>query len=61
MNTTLKCGGSIAHHHGIGRLRTRWMKEEHGESLRLLRAMKQALDPNGIMNPGVLLPPENGG
>jgi len=56
MEATLRCGGSICHHHGIGRLRRDWMPQEHGESLRILRAVKSALDPKGIMNPGVLLP-----
>lgn len=56
MEATLRCGGSISHHHGIGRMRTRWMGAEHGEGLSVLRALKNALDPNGIMNPGVLLP-----
>lgn len=58
MEATLRCGGSICHHHGIGRLRRDWMQQEHGESLRILRELKKALDPKGIMNPGVLLPPE---
>jgi alkyldihydroxyacetonephosphate synthase len=58
MEATRRCGGTIAHHHGIGRLRSRWMPDEHGEGLAILRALKQALDPHGIMNPGVLLPPE---
>ena len=56
MQATLRCGGSIAHHHGIGRVRSRWMAAEHGEEgLSVLRAIKGALDPHGIMNPGVLL------
>lgn len=58
MEATRRCGGTIAHHHGIGRLRSRWMPDEHGEGLTILRALKQALDPHNIMNPGVLLPPE---
>jgi alkyldihydroxyacetonephosphate synthase len=58
MEATRRCGGTIAHHHGIGRLRSRWMAEEHGEGLTILRALKQALDPHNIMNPGALLPPE---
>jgi alkyldihydroxyacetonephosphate synthase len=58
MQATLRAGGTICHHHGIGRLRTRWMKEEHGEGLALMRAVKHALDPNGILNPGALLPEE---
>ncbi|MDX2165979.1 MAG: FAD-linked oxidase C-terminal domain-containing protein, partial [Deltaproteobacteria bacterium] len=58
MDATLRVGGTICHHHGIGRLRAPWMPAEHGSALDLLRAMKQALDPLGIMNPGVLLPPE---
>jgi alkyldihydroxyacetonephosphate synthase len=56
MEATLRCGGTIAHHHGIGRLRKRWMVAEHGEGLVILRALKKALDPNGILNPGNLLP-----
>jgi alkyldihydroxyacetonephosphate synthase len=56
MTATLRCGGTISHHHGIGRVRSRWMAAEHGEEgLSILRAIKDALDPHGIMNPGVLL------
>jgi alkyldihydroxyacetonephosphate synthase len=60
MEATLRCEGTIAHHHGIGRLRSSWMMAEHGEGVAVLRAIKRALDPHGIMNPGVLLPPEDG-
>jgi alkyldihydroxyacetonephosphate synthase len=56
MEATLKAGGTISHHHGVGRLRTPWMAAEHGGGLELMRAMKRALDPNGILNPGALLP-----
>jgi alkyldihydroxyacetonephosphate synthase len=56
MEATLRCHGTIAHHHGIGRLRTPWMERELGGGLAVLRALKHALDPNGIMNPGVLIP-----
>lgn len=56
MEATLASGGTIAHHHGIGRLRAGWMAAEHGEGLSVLRAVKHALDPRGILNPGVLLP-----
>jgi len=56
IEATLKCNGTIAHHHGIGRLRTKWMAQELGGGLEVLRKIKRALDPNGIMNPGVLLP-----
>ncbi|MDR2071496.1 MAG: FAD-binding oxidoreductase [Treponema sp.] len=55
MEETLKRGGSIAHHHGSGKYRTRWMPEEHGSSYALLRKIKEALDPNRILNKGVLL------
>lgn len=56
MEATLRCSGTISHHHGIGRLRVPWMKHELGNGLEVLRRLKQTLDPNRIMNPGVLLP-----
>jgi alkyldihydroxyacetonephosphate synthase len=58
MEATLRCHGTISHHHGIGRLRVPWMQRELGVGLDVLRAIKRTLDPNGIMNPGVLLPVE---
>jgi alkyldihydroxyacetonephosphate synthase len=56
MEATLRCHGTIAHHHGIGRLRLPWMHRELGAGLDVLRKIKRTLDPNGIMNPGVLIP-----
>jgi FAD/FMN-containing dehydrogenase len=55
MEETLRFGGSISHHHGSGKYRTRWMPEEHGSSYPLLYKLKDALDPKGIMNKGILL------
>ncbi|MDR1940327.1 MAG: FAD-binding oxidoreductase [Clostridiales bacterium] len=54
MEETLARGGSIAHHHGSGKYRTRWMPQEHGSSYEIMRKLKRALDPNGIFNKGVL-------
>jgi alkyldihydroxyacetonephosphate synthase len=57
MRATDKHGGSLSHHHGIGRVRRDWLEKELGPTgVALLRQVKQALDPKGIMNPGVLLP-----
>ncbi len=52
-------GGTITHHHGVGYEHAHWMKEEVGEEgLRVLKALKDSLDPEGIMNPGKVLPPQ---
>jgi alkyldihydroxyacetonephosphate synthase len=57
MEATDRHGGSLAHHHGIGRVRRDYLARELGDAgVGLLRRIKAALDPNGIMNPGVLLP-----
>lgn len=57
MEATLAEGGGIAHHHGIGRVRRPWLAEELGaDGVAVLRAIKRALDPDGLLNPGVLLP-----
>ncbi len=46
-------GGSLSHHHGVGRLMAPWMETHLGKkSLDLLRAIKTHLDPHAIMNPG---------
>ena len=58
MQATARHGGSLSHHHGIGRVRAPWLERELGaEGLALLRRLKCALDPAGILNPGALLPP----
>jgi len=46
-------GGSLSHHHGVGRMMAPWMERHLGcRQLEVLRAIKNHLDPNGIMNPG---------
>ena len=54
MRACLDAGGSISHHHGVGRVKAQWLEEELGGWMDALRSVKKALDPNGIMNPGVL-------
>jgi alkyldihydroxyacetonephosphate synthase len=50
--------GTLTHHHGVGRDHAAWMPAEIGPlGVEVLRAAKERLDPNGIMNPGKLLPP----
>jgi len=49
-------GGTITHHHGVGRDHAHWMPREVGDGgVAALRALKRELDPAGIMNPGKLL------
>lgn len=55
---TLKAGGSMVHHHGIGKYRTPWTKQEHGSAYYILRGLKDQFDPNGIMNKGTIFPVE---
>ena len=52
----LAAGGTLTHHHGIGRDHAQWLEEEVGQGgMQVLQVLKQCLDPNGIMNPGILL------
>ena len=51
-------GGTISHHHGVGEDHLPWIAQEKGElGMEVLRAIKRTLDPNGILNPGKLIPP----
>jgi alkyldihydroxyacetonephosphate synthase len=48
-------GATLSHHHGVGVHKQAFLPREHGEGMRQLRALKQAFDPHGILNPGKLL------
>lgn len=50
----LDAGGALSHHHGVGLNRNRFMADALGGGLDVLRSVKDALDPNGILNPGKL-------
>jgi FAD/FMN-containing dehydrogenase len=53
------CGGTISAEHGVGVAKARWLSLARSpDELRAMRAIKRALDPDGILNPGAVLPPE---
>jgi alkyldihydroxyacetonephosphate synthase len=53
----VEAGGTITHHHAVGRDHIPYMRAEVGElGIEVLRAVKERLDPAGIMNPGKLVP-----
>lgn len=50
-------GGTVSHHHGVGQDHLPWIASEKGPlGIEVLRAIKTTLDPDGILNPGKLLP-----
>lgn len=57
METILAHGGTVTHHHAVGRVHRPWYEKERAPLFEgALVAMKERLDPAGIMNPGCLLP-----
>ncbi|MEA3451245.1 MAG: FAD-linked oxidase C-terminal domain-containing protein, partial [Bacteroidota bacterium] len=53
IDSIAKSGGSLSHHHGVGRMIAPWMEEHLGtQQMNILRALKNHFDPNNIMNPG---------
>jgi alkyldihydroxyacetonephosphate synthase len=48
-------GGTISHHHGVGRDHKIWAQKELKDSLVFLKGLKISLDPKNIMNPGAVL------
>jgi alkyldihydroxyacetonephosphate synthase len=54
IDASLKNGGTLNEHHGVGLKLGRFMKTQHGSSWEFMLGLKKAWDPNGIMNPGKL-------
>lgn len=52
---TLEHHGVVSHHHGIGRLKKTYLREQWGEALALYQRLKRFFDPHDILNPGILL------
>jgi glycolate oxidase len=52
--TAIELGGTVSSEHGVGAARAEYMKAQWGPSLDVMRAIKKALDPKGILNPGKL-------
>ena len=50
----LDAGGALSHHHGVGLNRARFVADALGAGFGVLQSVKDALDPNGILNPGKL-------
>jgi glycolate oxidase len=52
----LDLGGTVTGEHGIGSARREWLEEQRGaDAVRVMRAIKAALDPQGLLNPGRVL------
>nr|WP_090277823.1 FAD-binding oxidoreductase [Mycolicibacterium komanii]CRL72839.1 FAD/FMN-dependent dehydrogenase [Mycolicibacterium komanii] len=53
----IRTGATITHHHAVGADHRPWMRDEIGDlGVAILRAVKDTLDPTGILNPGKLIP-----
>ncbi len=50
----IRHGATLSHHHGVGLLRAPYMEESLGGGFQVLRAVKTALDPKNLLNPGKL-------
>jgi FAD/FMN-containing dehydrogenase len=57
LELTLRCGGTISAEHGVGIEKAGWLERARGAAeVEAMRALKRALDPYDLVNPGVVLP-----
>jgi alkyldihydroxyacetonephosphate synthase len=52
--SVLAHGGNLSHHHGVGLNRARFAADALGSAFAVLQSVRNALDPNGVLNPGKL-------
>lgn len=58
LDAVIEAGGTLSHHHGVGRSKAPKMRKEQGAAIDVVRALKAVMDPKGILNPGSLIPQE---
>ncbi len=57
LDAATAAGGTLAHHHGVGRSKAPRLGPELGAGVGVVHALRRAFDPHGILNPGALVPP----
>ena len=56
VQAVVAAGGTLSHHHGVGRSKAPAMRSEQGTAIDVVRDLKRVLDPKGIFNRGALIP-----
>jgi FAD/FMN-containing dehydrogenase len=60
LELALACRGAISSEHGVGVSKARWLERARGTAeVAAMRAIKRALDPHYLLNPGALMPAEH--